>query len=136
MKIFQSSSILLGIVANLLIPEPSFSKETWLKCVEEIDQEGKEIQIAPNQPYHLVKLDDSNERYVVLFQEAKGQATFFETAIAFNFVKHEIAYDWIINRENLKFSYTLKLVGGSAPASLWKGSCKIIPSPSGGKNIV
>ena len=33
MKNFKTFSFLIATIALLLIPEPSYGKETWLKCV-------------------------------------------------------------------------------------------------------
>ena len=136
MKTFQSLSFLLGTIFILLMPKPSFSKETRLKCVEEINLHGKAIKTHPNQPYHLILLDDRNERYELPFQDVKGQVFYGANLIMFSFDKYGTAYDWQINRKTLKFSQHIKLIGGSSPTQLWKGSCKIISPASSGKNLI
>jgi hypothetical protein len=133
MKSLKSFSFLFCTIASVFLVEPSFGKETWLNCIEKTDWEGKPIK---NTVSNLVKLDDSKERFELPYQGVLGKATFFEASINFQFVIDNFAYEWKIDRTNLNFYYTMKLVGGLTPPSLTSGVCKVIPAPSSKKKLI
>ena len=134
MKNFQSLSCLLATIVFLFIPEPSYGKESKLKCIDEIDLFGKAIKEKPH--YFLVLLDDKDKKFELPFTQVKGEAFYEPDLILFSFEKYGVTYQYVIHRKTLKFSQFIKRTDNDSVQQLWKGSCKIVSPASGGKNLI
>jgi hypothetical protein len=151
MKTFKSLGFLLGTIALLLFPEPSFGKDTWLKC-NSPDYKGNR---ADSPPFTL-KLNSVKESFEIQYLPPNGtymgKATFFQSAIKFQY-SHSYSFDpgntynevYEINRATLKYSRLVSGVringylernGMGVPPSEYSGSCKVIPAPSNKKNLI
>ena len=117
---------LLTALPFLLIPQPSFGKETWLKC--------------GSRP---IILDDVKERFEInLVDETRqGKAHFFKSAIKFEYITQLATIKWLhtweIDRANLNYKYSMAITpdGLGAPQGN-TGTCKVIPAPSGKTNKI
>ncbi len=151
MKSFKSLSLLIGTAAFLLIPKPSFGKETWLKCSSP-DYKGERV----NSPPFTLKLNPVMESFEIQYLPPNGTyvgtATYFQSAIKFQY-SHSYSFDpdttynevYEIDRATLKYSRLVSSVringylernGIVVPPSQYSGSCKVIPAPSGKKNLI
>ena len=138
----MKSLISLGLLTALpflLIPQPSFSKETWLKCVRKTF-DGKPSQETKA---YIIKLDSVNQRYEIqggVFESTiiQGKANYFTSAIQIKFVEQEppltFSSTFEINRTNLTYSGFTETTGYTNYSSTQAGSCKVIPAPSAKKN--
>jgi len=151
MKNFKSLSFLLGTIALLLNSEPSYGKETWLKCSSP-EYKGERV----NSPPFTLKLNSVKESFEIQYLPPNGtyvgKATFFQSAIKFQY-SHSYSFDpgfiynevYEIDRTTLKYS---RLVKGNringylerngivTPPSQYSGSCKVIPAPVSKKNLI
>jgi len=151
MKNFKSLSFLLGTIALLLNSEPSYGKETWLKCSSP-EYKGERV----NSPPFTLKLNSVKESFEIQYLPPNGtyvgKATFFQSAIKFQY-SHSYSFDpgfiynevYEIDRTTLKYN---RLVKGNringylerngivTPPSQYSGSCKVIPAPVSKKNLI
>jgi len=140
----MKSLISLGLLTALpffLIPQPSFAKQTWLKCVSQT-LDGK----PATGETQLIKLDDTKERYEIeggyLGRSiAQGKAVFYKSLIQFSFIEKinilTIMNTFKIDRSSLKFLHT-SLISGEllSETAETTGICKVIPAPSAKKNKI
>ena len=146
MKVFKSLSFLLGTLILLFIPEPSYGKETWLKCEEKPVGWTKE-------DINIIKLDSKNEKFEIKGWATNrivslGKANYFTDTIQLKFSNQseageKLIFDTIfeIDRASLTYSYSVTtLTAARTPISISgyisKGICKIIPAPSSKKNLI
>ena len=141
MKNFKSFCSLLGFFAFFFIAEPSFGKETWLKCIRKTF-DGKPSQEIKT---HIIKLDSKNQRFEIqggTFESSiiQGKAHYFTSSIQLKFVEQEppLLFSSIfeINRSNLTYSNLTETTGYAKYSSIQNGSCKVIPPPSTKKNLI
>jgi hypothetical protein len=151
MKNFKSLSFLLGTIVYLLIPEPSYGKETWLKCSSP-DYKGERV----NSPPFTLKLNSVTQSFEIQYLPPNGtyvgKATFFQSAIKFQY-SHSYSFDpdttynevYEIDRATLNYRRVvssaringyLERNGIVVPPSQYSGFCKVIPAPSSKKNLI
>ena len=88
--LIKSLGFFLGNLFFLSIPEPSYGKETWLKCVRKTF-DGKPSQEIKT---HIIKLDSKNQRFEIqggTFDGSiiQGKANYFTSSIQLKFVEQE-----------------------------------------------
>jgi hypothetical protein len=147
MKNFKTFSFLIATIALLLIPEPSYGKETWLKC-KELMRDGK---VLSYDMHHIFLLNSKTKRFEIekhgkVFQ---GNADYFKSIIGIkysNILGHGDTRDntpgiqefsYSIDRATLNFTLqtTLKIAEGSSVVN-YSGECKVIPPPSARVNQI
>jgi hypothetical protein len=139
--LIKSLSFLLGNLFFLSIIEPSYGKETWLKCVRKTF-DGKPSQEIKT---HIIKLDSKNQRFEIqggTFEGSiiQGKANYFTSSIQLKFVEQEppliFNSTFEINRSNLTYSNLTEMIGYTNSSYIQNGSCKLIPPPSSKTNKI
>lgn len=133
MKTILPFGFLCGTFAFLINPQPSFSKQIWLECVDEVIN-GISFSKSPNTT-SIINLDYTKERFELMTRNyaIQGRANIFAKVIQFerviapesNFPLRQV---WEINRTDLSFTV-------SAEGVISTGTCKVVPAPAG-KNLI
>lgn len=151
MKIQALNSLILFSLLSFLVPQYSYAKETWLKCVGDKsygkDKEGKDIKMQ-----YVIFLDSSKEVFEVE-QDGKifkGKANYFKSYISFDFVNILEPKGVTINANNGYYKYSFSIdraslnfsVENTLDVASWKskstttGSCSVIPAPASPSNKI